>query len=246
MIPHPWLSAALDLVMPRVCVACEALLAQRDSGIICGLCWSRVATLPQPTCNRCGHPVTETECSWCRMLPAFVRAARSYCWYPGPAATPIVSALKYSGWRVAAEGIAARMSRLSFPADVQEECSLLVPVPLSTVRERERGYNQSALLAVALARRWGLSVMVDCLRRSRATASQTKLTPEERVLNVAGAFSVRATAASTLQGAHVLLVDDVVTTAATLNECASALFAGGARIISYVTFGRARGPGDII
>ena len=86
--------------------------------------------------------------------------------------------------------------------------------------------------------------MIDCLRRSRSTVSQTKLTPEERAHNVAGAFNLGSTRVSSLQGAHVLLVDDVVTTAATLNECASALYSEGARIISYVTFGRARGPGD--
>ncbi len=140
--------------------------------------------------------------------------------------------------------IADRMSRLSWPADVMEERPLLIPVPLSPARERERGYNQSALIANALARRWGLSVMIDCLRRRRTTVSQTKLTPEERARNVSGAFSVTSASASYLQGAHVLLVDDVVTTAATLNECASALYTARARIISYVTFGRARGPGD--
>ena len=82
----------------------------------------------------------------------------------------------------------------------------------------------------------------DVLVRARRTESQTRLTPGERLRNVAGAFRAGSTAESRqrLQGAHVMLVDDVVTTAATLNACAGALVAGGARIVSYVTFGRAR------
>jgi predicted amidophosphoribosyltransferase len=79
--------------------------------------------------------------------------------------------------------------------------------------------------------------------RTHFTSSQTRLTPEQRLHNVAGAFRVAAHRRP-LRAAHVVLVDDVVTTAATLNACAAALFAGGARIISYVTFGRARLPGD--
>jgi ComF family protein len=170
---------------------------------------------------------------------------RSFCWYPGLTASRIVSAVKYQGWHVAAEEIAARMARLNFPADVREEAPSLIPVPLSPSRERDRGYNQSELLARSLARRWGLPLMVNCLRRCRTTVSQTKLTPAERAHNVAGAFSVAAESASSLQGAHLLLVDDVVTTSATLNECAAALFEAGARIVSYVTFGRAPSPGDM-
>jgi predicted amidophosphoribosyltransferase len=88
-----------------------------------------------------------------------------------------------------------------------------------------------------------LDVWQDVLIRTHFTSSQTRLTPEERLRNVSGAFRVTGDPAR-LRGAHLVLVDDVVTTAATLNACAAALFAGGARIISYVTFGRARLPGD--
>jgi ComF family protein len=237
------LSGAADFLLPRVCVACGELLSARDAGVVCGLCWSRVVRLPEPLCRRCGHPQGEAECRWCDNLRPFVRAARSFCWYPGEPVDSIVAAMKYGGWHVVADSLAQRMSRLSFPDDVRAERPVLVPVPLSRTRERERGYNQSELIARALARRWDLRVMVDCLRRSRSTVSQTQLTPGERSRNVAGAFTVNG-AASSLHGAHVLLVDDVVTTAATLNECGEALFQSGARIVSYITFGRARAPGD--
>ena len=123
------------------------------------------------------------------------------------------------------------------------ERTALVPVPLSVRRERERGFNQSGVLANVVGSHLGIEAWHDVLIRTHFTSSQTRLTPEERLRNVSGAFRVAGDPAR-LRGAHLVLVDDVVTTAATLNACAAALFAGGTRIISYVTFGRARLPGD--
>ena len=152
-------------------------------------------------------------------------------------------ALKYGGWPAVAAGMASRMARLSWPVDVVAERSALVPVPLAAVRRRERGFNQSELLAAELGRAWGIPVVAASVERARATKTQTRLTPGERLANVAGAF--RATgAARSLRGGHVIVVDDVVTTAATLNACAEALSAAGARIISYITFARAPASGD--
>lgn len=153
-------------------------------------------------------------------------------------------ALKYGGWRAVADEMAERMARLAWPPDVVAERAALVPIPLAPVRERERGFNQSEQLARALAKRWELPVWTSCVERSRATETQTRLTPEERRRNVSGAFRVVPSARALLRGAHVVLVDDVVTTGATLSECAATLFDGGARIISIVTFGRAPAAGD--
>jgi ComF family protein len=173
-----------------------------------------------------------------------VRAVRSVCWLPGGTASRIVHALKYDGWSGVADGLAARMARLAWPLDVIEERALLVPVPLAPVRQRERGYNQSALIASALGARWRVPVALDVLARKRATQSQTRLTPSDRLRNVSGAFRAVDAARQRLAGTHVVVVDDVVTTAATLNACAAALLDGGARIVSYVTFGRAPSEGD--
>lgn len=162
---------------------------------------------------------------------------------PDGVAGELVHALKYDGWWRLSRELARRMARLAWPADVTVERAAIVPVPLSRRRERERGFNQSERLAVALAPYWKLPVWTDVLVRTTFTSSQTRLTPEQRLHNVAGAFGVVAHAAR-IRDAHLMLVDDVVTTAATLNACAAALFAGGARLISYVTFGRARLPGD--
>lgn len=138
-----------------------------------------------------------------------------------------------------------RMSRLHWPEDVVEERAAIIPVPLSSARNRERGYNQSALLARGLAERWQIPVRENAVVRARDTRSQTELTPQERLGNVAGSFRTGAQMEN-LVGAHLILVDDVVTTAATMNECARVLYDNGARIISYVTFGRAHASGDRI
>ncbi|HYD52045.1 MAG TPA: phosphoribosyltransferase family protein, partial [Gemmatimonadaceae bacterium] len=154
-------------------------------------------------------------------------------------------ALKYDGWHRVAEGMAERMARLEWPVDVLAERTALVPVPLAPARLRERGYNQSGVLAHALARYWSIPVWGNVLRRTRATSSQTRLTPEQRRSNVSDAF--RASESMTreaLRDTHLVLVDDVVTTAATLVACAAALHAGGVRVVSVVTFARAPALGD--
>lgn len=241
-------TAALDFVWPRCCAACTRPMRAHEEGIVCGTCWSRVGVLPQPQCARCGHPralrsPAET-CAWCEAWAPHVRAVRSVAWMPDGVAGRLVHALKYEGWTKAADAMAARMARLTWPLDVVEERAALVPVPLAAARLRERGFNQSALLARGLAARWALPVWEDVVERARTTATQARLTRAERLGNVADAFRHVPGTASRLRGRHVVLVDDVVTTAATLSACATALVEGGARIISCVTFGRARALGD--
>ena len=167
------------------------------------------------------------------------------CWEKAETtAQSIVHALKYGGWPAVADEIAARMARLGWPDDVRRERSAIVPIPLGASRLRERGYNQSELLARGLASRWNVPVWTDVITRDRETKSQTRLTPEDRLRNVSGAFRATVSARIKLRGAHVVLIDDVVTTASTLNACAAALFDGGARVLSYVTFARAPAAGD--
>ena len=163
---------------------------------------------------------------------------------PVEPASSIVHALKYGGWSKVAAEMAERMSRLSWPRDVEEERAGLVPIPLASARKRERGYNQSALIAAGLSERWRIPVWENLVMRSRETRSQTRLTPEQRLGNVAGSFQIDARSSEVVLGTHVVIVDDVVTTAATLNECAKVLYDVGARIVSYVTFGRAHASGD--
>ena len=83
-----------DLLLPRVCVACERALTATERGIVCGFCWTRLDAIPYPQCTRCGHPHIRHSCKWCDLLPPFVRAVRSVCWVPSGAGGQIVHALK--------------------------------------------------------------------------------------------------------------------------------------------------------
>jgi ComF family protein len=237
-------TALLELALPRVCLVCEELLVA-STGLVCDGCWARLPMMPHPRCDRCGHPTWGSRCRWCELLPPYVRAARSVCWEKADTvAQSAVYALKYGGWPAIAGEMAVRMARLDFPADVHRERTALVPVPLASGRLRERGFNQSEVLANAVAPLWRIPVWTDVLARVRQTTSQTRLTPEDRLRNVSGAFRATPSAGAKLRGAHVVLVDDVVTTASTLNACAAALYDGGARILSYTTFARAPASGD--
>ena len=240
-------SGLCDFLLPRVCVSCDQAMSAGEEGVICLSCWSRLALLPQPQCERCGHPTGGRACRFCDMLPAFVRSARSVCWVPHRVGSAVVHALKYYDWRAAAAGMARRMARLSWPTDVVVERAALVPVPLAAPRARERGFNQATLIAQSLGEAWAIPVWSDVITRARVTATQTRLTPAGRSANVHGAFAMRSDAfepRARVRGRHLVLVDDVLTTGATLNACATTLFDAGARTVSYVSFGRARASGD--
>ncbi|HEV7993506.1 MAG TPA: double zinc ribbon domain-containing protein [Gemmatimonadaceae bacterium] len=248
---HPRLRSAgeslLDLLLPPACATCGRPRTSTEHDLVCGACWLRAKELPRPRCERCGHPINVSRrpvpCAWCTLLPPYVRAVRSAFALPGGAAETIVHAFKYQGWSAIGEPMARRMATLRFPTDVESERAGVVPVPLAPARQRERGYNQSEVLAAGLARLWNLPLRTDLLSRTRVTQTQTRLTPGERQRNVANAFRSLADRGS-LRGLHLVLVDDVVTTAATLNACAAALHDGGVRIVSFVTFGRAPAIGD--
>lgn len=247
-----------DLLLPRACACCRRLLDADAPDPVCGTCWARLEAFPEPTCARCGHPrvlspatsdsgraaTPAAACRWCERLPPIVRAVRSVARVDTGTAGAIVHALKYEGWEQVADGMARRMARVSWPADVVAERTALVPIPLARSRERERGFNQSRLLATVVARLWGIPLWDDVLRRSRATRTQTQLTPSERARNVSSAFDIDPGVAARLRGTHLVLVDDVITTAATLNAAASVLTERGVRLVSYLTFGRAPDAGD--
>jgi ComF family protein len=163
---------------------------------------------------------------------------------PDATSSAILSALKYDGWPAVADEMGRRLARLGWPEDVRAERSAVVPVPLAPVKERARGFNQAERIGAAVAKEWRMPLWNDVLRRTRATPSQTRLTPGERLANVHGAFLADDAASERIRGTHLVLVDDVLTTGATLNACAHALFAAGARTISYLTFGRARTSAD--
>src|SRR5690606_12554719 len=147
------LSSYLDLVFAPVCLGCDGPITAGDRvRLICRLCRVRLRPLPAPHCGRCGAPLPRTGrapgpvCGECGRWPPVIRAARSACLLYPPA-DRLVHQLKYRGWRALAEPMAERMAALSFPRDVEAEARLVVPVPTTAERERQRGYNQAELLA---------------------------------------------------------------------------------------------------
>jgi len=228
-------------------------MGSADRGLACGACWSRLPLLPKPWCPRCGHPLAldctnhhppTANCAVCAQLHPQVDGARSVCWVPHASSSPLLGALKYQGWWGIADAMAQRMLRVGAELLYGVDAPLFVPVPLAPGRLRERGFNQSEVLASGLARRAPGTVLGDALVRLRETGTQTQLTPAERLANVHSAFAVPERRRVAIRGRSLVLVDDVFTTGATLNACAVALLDGGASHIRYWTFGRARSSAD--
>lgn len=237
----PRWAAWLDAALPPVCAACGATLDDGEAGdALCALCWSRAPRLAAPLCARCGVPRAEppdVPCVECADWPVFIVCARAPFAMDGPAAAA-VRALKYGGYWRLARAMARRMAATRLDSRTEAECAAVLPVPLAPARERERGYNQAALLAESVAQLRGWPYEAAALRRTRETDSQTVRDPAARAANVQGAFTA-SDRARALRGAHVVLVDDVLTTGATAIECARSLCRAGVRAVGVWAFARA-------
>lgn len=176
-------------------------------------------------------------CVSCRRQPPHLDGIRSYAFHSEPLRTAI-HRLKYEDVRVLSASLGDLMSRAwltHYGTDVHVD--VIIPVPLHARRERDRGYNQSALLAGRLAFRLGLPMLKDALVRTRHTLPQVGLDADQRHSNVQGAFRARE---GRVSGRHVLLVDDVLTSGATLAACCGALRDAGASAVWAYTLARAR------
>ena len=252
------LRALERLLLPNACVACERLVEpQRPDALVCGPCLSRLRYLG-PGCERCRQPMPPVgPCRFCDTWPQSLESVLSAVWL-GAEAREMIHHLKYEGYTALAGAIADVIRR----AVPHPPTGVLVPVPLGAQRRRARGYNQATAIARALSARWRLPVWEHVLDRSRDTCSQTRLGPEERRTNVSGAFVAappphaqgkgergggtrtasagkRETGNGKRRGPAVILVDDVLTTGATLAAAASALEGARWPTVSAVTFARA-------
>ena len=224
---------ALDLLFPPRCVLCG-----RHGAAVCDDCAGALPRADPPRCPRCWSPQRPgwgcQRCDESTSGGLALEGLRSpYVFQEG--ARELVHALKYNYYSTLASPMGELMARYllgtPLPADV------LVPVPLHPRRQRTRGYNQSLLLAREVSRRLDLPLAAEALVRRRDTPPQARtVEADARRRNVAGAFDCRPGAVA---GRHVLLVDDVTTTGATLDACARALLAqGGASSVWALTFAR--------
>lgn len=222
-----WVGAFLGLFFPPRCAACG-----QAGAWLCPTCMQQVEWLTPPLCYHCGEPLQRGLCPRRhRHLPA-LDGLRSAAWHTGPL-RPAVHRLKYQGQRVLARPLAELL--LATWQQIQPPADLLMAVPLHPRRERERGYNQAALLAQELGQSLELPVDARSLRRVRHTPPQVGLRAEERLTNVEGAFAYHG---PPLQGQAVCLIDDLCTTGATLQACAAPLRAAGAGSIWAFTVAR--------
>lgn len=224
----------LAVVFPSRCPACGLGVSHPSRGPLCESCWR---CLPQHAGSRCAcgvalPPRASGQCGRCRRGLSPFEAGASLGPYEGVLKT-LLHELKYHGRRKVAARLAEALLLAPGVASVVEPGVLLVPVPLHPRRRRERGYNQSELLAQELAKRTGLEVAAPALVRRKDTAPQTGLKAASRRANVAGAFAVRRQAK--IVGRTVVLVDDVFTTGATARACARALQKAGVRSVRLLT-----------
>ena len=228
----------LDLLLPPTCLGCG--VSVDEQGRLCGSCWGSMTFLAPPACACCGQPFPHALplaalCAACIAEPPPYRRARAVFRYDD-ASRGLVLAFKHADRTEAAPAFARWMARAG--AELVAECDLVVPVPLHWTRLFRRRYNQAALIAKGLAEIANLPYRPDVLRRRRATPSQGGRGRAGRRRNVEGAFVVPLRRRSQLAGRNVLLVDDVLTTGATVTASARALLRAGAAAVDVLTIAR--------
>jgi len=230
-----------DILFPPACVVCEKILEADLHFSFCPACFSEIRFISPPLCPRCGLPYfaeaeSDHPCGDCLSRKQYFTSVRSLGVYE----TSLLKAIqrfKYQGNLHAGESLGSLMAAFSRHAFDVGEYDVLMPVPLHLERLRERGFNQSLVLARAMAQKFSVELDFMTLRRTASTAPQTGLKKEERAANVRGAFKIEN--GHRVKGKKVLLIDDVYTTGSTVRECARILTRAGAGRVGVLTLARA-------
>jgi len=242
-----WVADARDaltsIFFPAGCRICDSFLVRASRVPICDECLSSFAAPPYPKCEVCGQPlpslaaVVETVvCPACQEKTYAFRRARSYGMYEGALARAILM-LKFEEMQPLGGWFGARLAEIVAQEGEAMAADVVVPVPLHRDRQKERGYNQAALISKPLARKLRLPHKAVLLMRTRPRPDKQVLSLEERWASVRGAFATRP--GSQVDKLRVLLVDDVLTTGATLDACSRALLESGAKSVVGLTIARA-------
>lgn len=236
----PFWRALFDFFFPPKCPLCgenqESLPDERP----CPACLSQIKFFSSPRCPRCGisfHSASESDhlCSECLTEQRYFTKARAICQYDG-LIVEAISRFKYGGVTRLARPLASLMAEYRDPEFLLPDFDLILPVPLHPGRLRQRGFNQSLLLARYFGRKHSIPLEFTALRRARPTQPQTRLSGSERQTNVRGAFEVRKP--EVVAEKRILLIDDVFTTGATVRECAKVLLASRAKRVDVLTLAR--------
>jgi ComF family protein len=237
-----FLHRILEVMLPSSCCYCHSPVDNAQIPHFCSSCWSDFTLLHGPSCPTCGRPFDSPEalsyspdhsCLSCRHSPPDFDQALSVGLFEG-SLREAVHQFKYRPCRSLGKPLGDWMTA---KINVLMTIDVIMPVPLHIKRLRQRGFNQALLLAHRMSRRQGIKLSIDNLVRVRPTRPQVELAGEERRKNVKGAFILRQP--EKMENRHVVLVDDVFTTGATMNECASVLKKAGASQVTALTLARA-------
>ena len=228
------LTPLADLLLAPLCFGCGSKL-QTASELICVDCQAQLALPGEDICKLCGTQMEQSSCPHCaESIPVF-KLARSAFLYKSPV-RELVHAFKYDSFTCVSPWLVTGMLKVFQSEPVFSTCDLVTAVPLHWVRQRDRGFNQSELLARQLAKHLGLK-FCKLTRRAHHTPSQTRLSKEERERNLDGAFKL--VSKKDLSGRHILLIDDVFTTGTTVNQLSRLFLDHHAASVAVLTAARA-------
>jgi ComF family protein len=237
--------AACDFIVPPVCLGCQKPLGSHDC--LCAACWCQISFIRAPLCDRLGWPMPFDTgglmvSAQASAEPPDYDRARAVAKFEG-LMRPLVHGLKYSDRHDARRLFGTWMAAAG--ADLLADADLIVPVPLHRWRLLTRRFNQSAIIAGEVARVSGVQLDQRILERVKATPQQVSMTRDQRRLNMSGAFKIAAGRGAETEDRRVLLIDDVITTGATVNACARALKRGGAARVDVLALGVVI-PGELL
>ncbi len=234
------ISRALDALLPPLCLACDAPVGAHRT--LCPQCWSSIHFIAPPFCAACGAPFEipvegEALCGGCIAEAPLYAKARAAMLYDDTSRRLII-AFKHGDRTHPAPALAGWMQRAG--QEFWDEADCIVPVPLHRWRLFKRRYNQAALLAGQIGTLADKTVLVDALVRKRATPQQGHLNRKQRHENVAGAFTLNERHRAQIEDKTIVLIDDVLTTGATVNECSRTLIKSGAKAVYVLTLARVK------
>lgn len=230
----------LAFLYPETCQICHLGRATAREGFVCSRCTAQVHFIRPPFCERCGLPypgdiTTPFECTNCREMELHFSFARSAV-VAHTVVREVIHRYKYQRALWFEEFLAGFLLHEAVPVIKGQNWDVIVPIPLHPLKSREREFNQAERMAVHLGAAAKIPVNTKLIRRIRPTATQTRLTRQQRAANMRGAFAMRHDAR--LHGERIILVDDVFTTGATTSACAQVLRAAGAGDVCVWTIAR--------